>query len=246
MKIKSLLSLLLLSTFLTACQSRPEFINHPKPDLTVNFEPFETAGCLDSGYGYYTCESGSPLKDLGCDEIRPPADLLGGLSPSYPLAVCVINYFNPDGTISDLAPELEAGEHIYVNGGLVPVYIRYVTIQNGEFVLIRHFEEFQKTYAPIETADEALSYVLALRRLFAYYDLSNDSALKYEVETIEDTYVTPDGDGYFLHLYDYEFFGCGPHMTNAVDIRVSKEGLTEEISRTAVFRNPEEDGLCVD
>jgi hypothetical protein len=222
MKNKILYSLLAgMLMFLTACQ--PKFINHPQPNLSVDFGAFANAG------------------DLGCDEIQEPSGLLGGLNPSHPIAICII-YFNPD----EAQPEIEAGQFIYAGGGLFPTYIRYVIFQDGKFITIKTAGEFQNIYAPIETPDEALSYVLALKSLSAYYDLKKDSTYKYEVDTIEDTFVTSESDGYRLHLYSYQLFGCGPHWTYVVDVHVTFEGDIEEISRTPVFRDPNEDGLCVD
>jgi hypothetical protein len=88
--------------------------------------------------------------------------------------------------------------------------------------------------------------VLAVRNLSAYYGLEYLSGYEYEVDTIEDTYVTPEANGYLVHLFYDQVFGCGPHWTSAIDVRVSIEGNVEELSSTAIFRDPNLDELCVD
>ena len=54
------------------------------------------------------------------------------------------------------------------------------------------------------------------------------------------------GDGYLVYLYTYRFCGCGPHPTSVVELRVTRSGEIEALSRQEVFRDPEEDNLCID
>jgi hypothetical protein len=58
--------------------------------------------------------------------------------------------------------------------------------------------------------------------------------------------VETTGDGYIVHVFDYQFFGCGPHYYYAVDLNVTPDGRVGEISRTPIFRDPRLDGLCQD
>jgi hypothetical protein len=182
---------------------------------------------------------------LGCDEIQAPSSLLGGLHPAYPIAVCQVR-LTPDQTRVETQVEIEQGLYFYHTGGLFGSYIRYVIVQDGAFRLIKSEDDFRDIYAPIETPEEALSYVLAVEKLSAYYGLEYYSGYKYEVDTIEDTYVTSEGEGYKLHLYSYELSGCGPHWTSEVDLQVTKEGLVREISRKPIFRDPHQDELCIE
>ena len=231
-------SLLLL---LVACQSKPEFINHPRPNLSVNFAPFEDVGCPADQYGMRRCTDDSPLAALGCDEIQEPYGTLGGLNPSYPLAVCLMRFVN-----GQIDADIGNGLYFFYQGGLSSTYIRYVIFRDDEYQLLKSEAEFREVYAPIETAEEALSYVLAIKNLAAYYDLEYDRDLEYEVSRIEDTHVISQPDGYQLHLYDYQFFGCGPHWTSEVEVHVTPEGSIQELGRKQIFRNPQEDGMCVD
>ncbi len=215
---------------LSACQRKPQFINHPPPNLAISMDVF-TDDTL--------------LANFGCDEIQAAPSLIGGLEPTYPIAICAIQYGQGERT-EELAAEIESGQFIYYTGGLFGTYIRYIIYQNGEFVLLKTEEELRKLFAPIESPDEALSYVLAVKNLSAYYGLDYDPAFEYEVDTIEDTFVTPDTDGYLVHLFHDQMFGCGPHWTSEVDVHVSVEGNIEERSGRQIFRDPNIDDVCFD
>lgn len=234
---------------ITACESNPTFVNHPEPDLTVDFEAFNDAGCPKNASGIRVCKSDSPLAAYGCDEIREPSSLIGGLTPSYPIATCVVHLVPGTGRIETSAEtraEIEKRQYFYNAGGMLPAYIRYVILRDGGFQLIKTEDEFRDIYAPIESPEEALGYVLAVKYLSAYYGLEKNPDFVYNADTIEDTYVTSESAGYRLHLYFYEVFGCGSHWTSVVEIHLSREGIIREISRTPVFRDPDEDGMCVD
>lgn len=223
--------LITLLFILGACTSKPQFINHPPPDLTVNFDAFANAD--------------TALADFGCNEILIPSNLIGGLNPPYPLALCQIDLYS--GAASpEIESEIDAGEYIYALGGLSGTYFRYVIFQDGEYRLIETEDEFRTVYAPIESPEEALSYVLAVTRYSAAYGMEYDPSMKYEVRTLEDTYITSESDGYILHLYYSQFYGCGPHWTSAVDVQVSFEGVIKEVGQTQVFRDPNLDEVCVD
>lgn len=229
---------------LAACTSKPQFINHTSPDMTVAFDEFRNAGC-PAGTSDQPCGANSSLSDFGCNDILIPSNLMGGLEPAYPIAICQIDLFAGAQT-PNIESEIEQGEYIYHLGGLSRSYIRYVFFQNGEYRLLKTKDEFQNIYAPIESPEEALSYVLAVTRYSAYYGLEYDPSMEYEVRTLEDTHVISESDGYILHLYFYQFYGCGPHWTTAVDVHISFEGAIKEIAQTQVFRDPNLDELCVD
>ena len=232
---------------LVGCQRPPRFVNHPRPELTVDFSIFGTAGCPSDEYGRMYCEGDSPLAALGCDRIKKPSELLGGLEPSFPIAVCLIEpYRNADEPESANARMPAEGEYFYRAGGLYPIYVRYVLFRDDRFRLIKTEEEFREIFSPIDSPDEALSYALALRNLSAYYNLEFDPTYEYFVNELEDTHVDAVENGYIVHLYRYQVFGCGPHNTSAVDLLITNQGFVEEVTREAVYKDPSEDDLCVD
>jgi len=236
---------IVLLSLLVSCQSKPRFVHHAQPNLSVAFDIFDNAGCPEDEYGFRYCTNDSPLKALGCDEIQEPSSLMGGLNPSYPIAVCRVRD-KPNQTNAEMQAEIEKGLYFYYIGGVFSSYIRYVIVQDGEFHLIKSEDEFRNIYAPIEMPEEALSYVLAVKKLSAYYSLAYEPDYKYEMGTLEDTYVAAVPNGYKLHLFYYELFGCGPHWTYQVEIQVTSEGIIQEVERKQLFRDPKEDGSCVD
>lgn len=215
---------------LSACQSKPEFINHAPPNLAVAMDVFSDDALLTH---------------FGCDEIWAPPNLIGGLEPSYPIAICAIQNMPVERT-EELTAEIDNGQFFYYTGGLFGTYIRYIVYQNSEFVLLKTEEDLRKLFAPIESPDESLSYVLAVKNLSASYGAQYDPVYEYEVDTIEDTYVTADTDGYLIHLFHDQPFGCGPHWISEVDVHVSVEGNIEQRSSRQSFRDPSLDDLCVD
>jgi len=229
----------------SGCKKVPEFINHPQPKLTVDVSVFEDAGCPQNEYGGLICSDDSPLVDLGCDLLAAPSDFMGGLDPAYPIAKCYFqSLLHYDDW--DLIYQVEDEGFVYSYGGLDLVYIRYVIYKDGEFELIKTLEEMQNTFAPIASPTEALSYALASDDFFVYYDLEYERDLRYLVDVVEDTYVDVVEDGYLVHLYYYQFFGCGPHTTSAVDLLVTYAGQVEEVNWEGVFEYPDEDDLCID
>jgi hypothetical protein len=167
----------------------PRFINHPAPELRVDFSPFADVGCPPDEYGSMLCTEDSPLAAYNCDRIAAPDDLLGGLVPSHPLALCYFEtsqHFSKDiETIS----KVETEGFIYRFGGLAPTYVRYILFVEEDFKVLMTAEDVKAAYAPIESPDEALSYALALNDLFASYGLKPESGMRYLASEIEDTHV---------------------------------------------------------
>jgi len=223
----------------------PTITNHPKPDLTVDFTPFEDVGCPTNEYGhYYFCGEDSELFTLGCDRLAPVSDMMGGLDPAYPMAVCeYMPMERPDDVDHYDIPE---SEYIFRTGGLMPTLVRYVIAVDGEFRLIKNVDEFIETFAPVESQEEALSFAIAILNVSARYGLTYEQKYEYEVSSLEDTYVETVPDGYIVHAFDYQIFGCGPHYYYAIPVKVTFDGQVEPLEWTEIYRNPEEDGLCRD
>ncbi len=231
---------------LAGCQS-PRFVNHSQPEFDVDFSIFENIGCPPNQYGFRRCETDSPMADLGCNVIREPSNLLGALDPSYPIALClVIPSLNAQEQGAENARMLAEGRYFFNIGGIIPTYVRYVVFRNNQFELVETEDEFRSIFAPIAGPQEALSYALAVRDLSAYYGLEVDSRYQYFVDKIEDTHVEETADGYLVHLFFYEGFGCGPHLTYAVNVEVTAHGDVREINREPVYKDPSKDNLCVD
>ncbi len=246
MKLSQLFPLVLM-LLLIGCQNRPKFINHTQPNWAVDFAPFWDAGCPADEYGRFRCQPESPLAEFGCYEIEEPSDLLGALDPAYPLAVCVIAPGRQSDTPHIAVDQIREEEsYIYWTSGLDPRFYRYVIYDGTDFQLLQTKADFQNIFAPIETPEEALSYTLALTNRRAYYDLTFDKELEYFVDEIEDTHVQTNEDGYLVHLFGYQEFGCGPHNTYNIDTKLSRSGELTDLERINVYKDPADDGLCID
>ena len=223
----------------------PTITNHPKPDLTVDFTPFEGAGCPIHEYGYYYfCAEDSELYALGCDRLAPVSDVVGGLDPAYPMAECIyVPMGRPDVEDPYNTPE---SEYIFNTGGLMPTLVRYVIAVDEEFQLVKNAEEFASIFAPVESPEEALGFAIAVLDVYASYGMTYNPKYKYEVLSLEDTFVETVADGYIVHAFDYQFFGCGPHYYYAVAVKVTFDGQVDAIEWTKIYRDPELDDLCQD
>jgi len=236
-------SVVLVFLLLAGC-GQVQVVDHPKPDLEVDFSPFEEAGCPLGQSGYRKCLEDSPLYSLGCDFIQPASELLGGLTPVYPIAKCLYRpYDHPEVSDPYSIPE---SEYIYRSGGLNPELVRYLIQMDGEFKIIKNPDDFRATFSPVETQNEALSFSLALMNVYASYDWEVDKQFHYYVKELEDTFVEKVNDDYVVHAFAYQLFGCGPHYTYAFDIKVTGDGQVEEITREKLFNDPDKDDLCVD
>ena len=232
---------------LTGCQQAPRFVNHERPAWTVHFAAFENVGCPADQHGQRICEPDSPMAALGCDRIREPTSLLGALEPAYPVPLCLIDpWRQAQGPTEEQQSIMDEGTYVYATGCLAPTFVRYIVLRDGQFRLLATEEELRATFAPIASPDEALSYTLALTGRSARYGQEYNRNLDYSAEMIEDTHVTASGDGYTTHLFRYQLCGCGPHPTIAESYRITRDGDVDRLSATAVFRDPEEDDLCVD
>jgi hypothetical protein len=205
--------------------------------LTVDTGPFENAGCSKTS-GYWRCEEGTQLKAMGCDFIEA-SDLLGGLSPAYPLVVC-------ETRLTQRPTDQQMLEYLYRGGCLVSELARLVVYKEGQFQLIRNLDELKAAFAPVDTPDEALSYALAATGLTPVYGIKVESRYRYFVSSLEDTHVTASSDGYQVNLYNRQLCGCGPHPFYKVDVVVSKAGDLKLSERQSVYENPTEDDLCID
>jgi hypothetical protein len=232
--------------FCAGCTARPTFTPHPRPDLSSDFSAFADAGCPPDENGLMLCNSESPLAAFDCDRIEQPDGLFGGLAPSYPIAYCLFDSYRHSGGDYERVLRIEAEGFLYQSGGISQTYVRFVVFRDGEFQLLATREDFAAAFAPVDSADEALAYALAHGPYSARYGLAFDRGLRYLAPAVEDTYVAEAEGGYLVHLYHYQFFGCGPHTTSAIDVRVSADGTVEEVKTEAVFQDPKQDSLCVD
>lgn len=239
--ISRMLFLLLCFSGLSACSAirkPPAVRTFPSPAVTVNTDAFEQAGCSIDDSGRMGCPPESLLGKLGCDYISTPGDYLGGLQPNVPINLC--------WKIGSGGQFLSADQYVYRDGCLLPLFARYVIYKDSQFILVENLHDLHKTFAPITSADEAMSYAIAATGLAAYYGLEPQKGFRYFVDRLEDSHVETVKNGYLVYLYDYKLCGCGPHTTSFVVVLIKPDGTVEEMSRIPVFEDPEQDNLCID
>jgi hypothetical protein len=219
-------------------------INHPEPEFPpISLAPFEAAGCTFNEYGMGECPQDGSLAELGCDQLRKPDDLLGGLDPAYPLALCL---YYPLRHANEAPADPMEEPRFYNDGCMMPVYVRYVIYRDGDFEVLHTIDELSAAYALIQSPEEALSYSLAATGLEARFGQKREPGYRYFVNQLEDTRVSQVDEGYQINLYDYQVCGCGPHTTSIVTTEVFANGNIHTLEEQPAYENPAEDGLCVD
>ena len=119
--------------------------------------------------------------------------------------------------------------------------------QDGVSRIISSLEELRDWYAPVESADEALSYALVATGYEAKY-APEDYRLgvgevcdpgpehyRYYTDVLEDTHVAEVVNGYHVNLFHSENVGCGPFPVSSVTIEVTFDGAISEFPKIKLF-----------
>ena len=157
---------------------------------------------------------------------------LGSLYPKYPIAVGKKSGFG--------SPSL------YSFGCLNPTAYSLIVKVDSTFRLANTLNDLKEIYAPIETKEEALSYVLTYTGREAQYEFTLENNYRTFVNTINTTSVAKKNDAYEVNLFDYQLCGCGPHSYLMFIYTINKNGDIIEKDFKKLYENPIEDGLCVD
>ena len=226
---------------ITSCQfGSPKLIHHEKPNLESDFSSFQNVGCDKSSENEnrYLCKENSQLFDIGCDFVEN-VPLLGGVTPTYPIALCT-QETNEEFAFAVLPHD----ECLYADGFMTTFCHRYLIYKDGDFQFIRTMDEFREIFAPVDSPDEALGFVLATGWYTAKYNQKISDEYVYTVQELEDTSVETIADGYIVHVFYAPRFGCGVFETNAVDVKITHDGKIEEISRRLVYHT--KDSICIE
>jgi len=205
----------------------------PKPNLSVNIQPFIDAGCVKEN-GHLNCSCIGLEEKYSLRTIVQPSEFLGGLSPKVPIVECTFEQEN-----------YSADEGIVHKGCLAFIFNKYIILENNSFRLINNGEEFKQFFAPVETPEEALSFAVALTNSYPSYNITIPEQWDVFVSKIEETYVQETPEGFHVHLFRHSFCGC-EHPDFAVDYLVTRTGEVSVISTQKIFNNPVLDGMCID
>ncbi len=209
-----------------------EVINHEKPNLQTDFSPFQNIGCdkPDKRESRYRCEEGSPLFNAGCNTISK-LPLLGGLSPNYPIALCTLEIDREFAFV-----ELPPNECLDADGFMTTFCNRYIIYKDNNFQLVKSMDEFRKLFAPVDTPNEALAFVLAKDgRFTAQYDQKKQDDLIYLVSRLEDSYVETVTGGYIVHVFFTPLFGCDMFTTDSAKVKITHDGQIEKIDYFPIY-----------
>lgn len=210
-------------------------INRTAPsDLSVDSGAFTDAGCISDGSAL-NCSSIGLDSQFNCSMIYNASDALGGLSPKLPIAECIV-YDYSGGYSQD--------EGVIQEGCMLPSYVKYIVLDDGEFRLIGTRDEFVSLFAPVDTPEEALSFAVALTGSSPIYDTAPPEGYFPVASEIKPTYVEESDGGFKVHLFDMDICGCGTHPYYAVDYLVTREGNVTEISRQEAFNSSMQ--VCID
>jgi len=213
-------------------------INHERPNIQVDFFPFKNSGCKLFSSNSYHCQPSSLLYTLGCTYIEE-TPLLGGLTPEYPIATCILE-INEDAGVADIPDSC-----FYYDGGFTTYCYQYVVYKDHHYQLLKTIAEFRALYAPVDSPEEALGFVLVSDNFIAEYGQTKNNDYIYSVQELEDTHVETVAGGYVVHVFDTPGFGCEPFETKSVEIKVTYDGQLTELNRFPVYGDSSLSG-CVD
>ena len=171
---------------------------------------------------------------FGLFSVSRAEDHLGGLMPQLPLA-------------KGFKAPCDAGQGLYRSGGRLNACVVYI-VQTGPdaYALIDSPAQASSRFAPVDSREEAVSFVSLLTGHDPRYSLGLEPGWRYFSRTIEPTRVEATNEGYLLSLFDYQIFGCGPHPHFEVSYSLARSGELRETGRRKLYEDPDQDGLCVD
>jgi len=152
----------------------------------------------------------------------------GGFSPRYPMVllkgVGIPYIFVSKGS-------LKHGE------GIIPVWYEIMIKKEDKYLIISSESELKKIYAPVESPEEAISFVCALTHSKPLYKFDLSIRNKYYKKVLNKTFVSKLGNDYVVRLYHFETFGCYPHSMFLITYSVKKNGDIKELSREKIYED---------
>jgi hypothetical protein len=197
--------------------SPPRIVPHDPPDLHIDLNAIEEAGCFLSTSTSdvdYKCPEDSIYGQLGCNRIEI-SHILGGLTPAYPIVKCNRDPFG------------------MVHG---PIPFDDVVNINGELVIL-NTRRARELYAPIDSPDEALSYALLTTDRYAWYpDDLWEGFTEFYTHEIEATHVVETVNGYRVFLFDDTAGSCEKvDVVESAPVEVTRDGTVTELEKTKLL-----------
>jgi len=166
------------------------------------------------------------------EKIEYPSYYLGGLTPRLPLAE--VYMFG----IKDKC--------MWKGKGMIAVCYSLVAKLNDTLMLIDSEDRFKEIFAPINSEQEAISYVAYITRAYPKYDIPKKFRYRVYSSKFPSTYSKRVDGGFEVLLHDKKVFGCGPHPNFYKLFYVTDAGEISLLQTVKMFEDPNEDGMCVD
>lgn len=215
---------------------KANIIHHPRPELSVDWDEFPSTGCIEHDSFRYCLDEPNDLSDvfMCSTDIWDRNWMFGGLNPSYPTAIC--------GNASIRGNDPKAYLYMdFSHGCDIGEFVHYMVYDGEQYQIIASKNDLKRLFAPIETSEEALSYVLAATGLHVSYDGVKGHVTpqhyRYFVTEFEDTHVVEVEDGYSMNLFESQNCGCGPLKTFEIEFYVSNNGDIERLSKRKIYEN---------
>lgn len=157
---------------------------------------------------------------------------LGGLRPKVPIAEVYSSYIKESS--------------IWRSEGMFLVWYSLVMKVKDSLVLIDSERKFKEVFAPIESEQEAISYVAYLTRTYPRYDIDKKRRYRVYSTHFPSTYAKRVEGGFEVLLHDNKKYGCGPHPYFYKIFKVTDSGDIKLIENVKMYEDPEDDALCVD
>ncbi len=153
-----------------------------------------------------------------CRPAAPVKEALASLAPGAAVTPCDVHMHR-------LPPE-ERDLGVLRMGAIVPTLRFFLLADAQGFRRIRTAEELVAQFAPVKTPSRALAFAVALSTAWPVTVVEPPSGAHLIASLpLPPTTVERRGDDFVVRLFETPPAGdCGPHVTNAVDFRVSSDG----------------------
>ena len=218
--MKHLLPFFLFSVLLIGCKVSSTTTQQDKQQLTVI--PSENFGAVK--------------KSLNLSKVRTVNDQIAGIT-NLPLA---------EGLMYRDHKNYNEDNCLYLEKGMLGSCISLIVEKDGKYKLINTAEKLVNSFGPVDTEQKAIGFLFLLTRAYPQYNTEKIEGYVYYKESIAPTKITKTKSGYSVNLFSYDKFGCGPHEYYSCIYNISNDAKVKLINKEKIFRNPKQDGICVD
>lgn len=183
-----------------------------------------------------TAEYKTIIDSLKVGELENVPDYYGGLNPKFEMANAYTRQFESNNCLNrqNLNEINDVGEYCFA----------LVIKRNNKFILVKSDDELKQVFAPIDSEEEAISYVSIITGTYPIYDFGYIN-MKYLVENFEFTNALRKENGFETVTFDYDIFCCPPHKYNLTRCFVDFNGNVKVLRRYAIGINVD-DNNCND